>query len=266
MTHPPLWKPIHTYVASLPRCGTFWLCDTLRSLSVQATHEWLQNESKGAWWDGSPNRVEISWMGVPRMEKMFVGTKVIHLVRHPVPCINSILKYGFTNWIQTNESTGESFNARGSHLIDNPQRAYLADALFPAISAAHILENGWGKENLPQLDDPVGLACFFYTIWNREIARQKGKWESSWRTVHAEELWDTIKGPKKIYQLMEDGVLPGVAFQSTLANIRHAMGHARRNESNAEQNTPTVTWETLPDHVKTEAKSLGYNSEGIVDG
>lgn len=85
------WRQAHRVVVTgTGRCGTGYMARVLTRAAIPSTHEGVYNPQFTDW---SVQRVESSWLAAPFLPQ-FEG-HVVHLVRHPLAVINSLVGVGF---------------------------------------------------------------------------------------------------------------------------------------------------------------------------
>jgi hypothetical protein len=134
------WRQSHRFVITgTGRCGTKYLAQALGAAGVSVGHEVGYTPGQHEW---GPFRGESSWLAVPWLEELSAaGVYVLHVVRHPVDVINSLVTFG-------------AFSGRD---VSNPYRQFVLKH-YPILG-----------EDLAGGD--FELACRFWVEWNRRIER-----------------------------------------------------------------------------------------------
>ena len=128
-------------VTGTGRCGTGYVAKLLSSAGVECEHEGLFNRDAN-WEDVDVGQMDFnnsSWLLAPFLERLQEDTKIVHLVRHPKPTIDSFRRIGFFN---------------------------------PRVWRYHWPYSRFVKDHLPEAFDYTSTrmrAAHFYAKWNRMI-------------------------------------------------------------------------------------------------
>lgn len=221
---------LYCVIASLPRSGTWWLSESIRSLGYKCTHEHCFSPLHRTYLEVHSGHIEVSWLSVPELYRKPANVKLVHLVRHPVGCINSIINHNHTNFIDK-----DGKRALSPTSIANPHTMTVANYLLPLL-----------KDDIDVYDSTT-VAIWFWYHWNKIIEDADPIYR-----IRIEDIND-----HKMLWLIRD-MFP--QNNTSIGKIRKALNSSNRNKGirNSE-----LSWGSLPHEVLDMAERYGYGPQII---